>query len=554
MSASRKPPARSREAAPTPSLKNRRSQAKPLQLALAELEPATPLLNPIVRLRQLWLSIYLPALPLEALVNTSAAAVVFEEQQGVRKVLLANAKAMASSIVPGISVNAALALLPDLQLLERNPAREESTLKSLAGWAGKFTSFTSVEPPSLLLLEIAGSLTLFCGVKKLQQHIKRGLTQQGLSATVAIAPTAFAATWLARAGRSTCITDPRHLVGEIGGLPLSCLGWPEDIYKSLTGTGVSTIGEILRLPREGFARRFGAMRLLELDRALGRLPDPRVNYRAPEHFIADFELHEEESDTALLLNACRELLLRLEDFLLRRQMAVQHIEFSFFHLQKSATGLSLGRVQAGRVAEHWFDLLEIKLNRMILPAPAIAIRLCGGQGRQFNAETEVLRFDQQDRQRHHSSIAHLAERISTHIGENSVHGVTTVAEHRPQHAWKACDAFEMPNCASMPASRVNAHLPELLAETRRTSSLVLQRPLWILKEPQLLKTAGKMPCYQGPLKLIAGPERLESGWWDDDGIARDYFVAVNTKGVRLWVYRDHGKTKRESWYLHGMFG
>lgn len=427
-------------------------------------------------------------------------------------------------------------------------------MKSLAGWAGKFTSFTSVEPPSLLLLEIAGSLKLFCGVKQLQQHIKRGLTQQGFSATVAIAPTAFAATWMARAGRSICITDPRHLVGEIGRLPLSCLGWPENIHKTLTGTGVSTIAEVLRLPREGFAKRFGAMRLLELDRALGRLPDPRVNYRAPERFTADFELHEEESDTALLLNACRELLLRLEDFLLRRQMAVQHIEFSFFHLQKPATGLSLGRAHADRVAEHWFELLEIKMNRQLLPAPVIAIRLCGGQGRQLNAETEALRFDQQDRQRHHSSITHLAERLSAHMGENSVHGVTTVAEHRPQHAWKACDVFEIPSCASMPASQASAHLPELLADTRRTSSLVLQRPLWILKKPQLLNAVGKMPCYHGPLKLVAGPERLESGWWDDDGIARDYFVAVNIQGIRLWVYRDRGKAKRESWYLHGMFG
>jgi len=95
----------------------------------------------------------------------------------------------------------------------------------------------------------------------------------------------------------------------------------------------------------------------------------------------------------------------------------------------------------------------------------------------------------------------------------------------------------------------------LLAGIRRTNSLVLQRPLWMLQKPELLRTEQGLPCYEGKLKLLSGPERLETGWWDDDGIARDYFVASNPRGVRLWVYRDRGKdSHRRLWYLHGMFG
>ena len=75
----------------------------------------------------------------------------------------------------------------------------------------------------------------------------------------------------------------------------------------------------------------------------------------------------------------------------------------------------------------------------------------------------------------------------------------------------------------------------------------------MLEEPRLLASARGEPYYQGALQLISGPERIETGWWDEDGIARDYFVAVNPKGVHLWVYRDRGKDKGQ-WYLHGMFG
>ena len=54
-------------------------------------------------------------------------------------------------------------------------------------------------------------------------------------------------------------------------------------------------------PGKGFARRFGPQRLIELDRALGRLPDPRTSWRAPERFCTDYEMTEEQSDRELLL-------------------------------------------------------------------------------------------------------------------------------------------------------------------------------------------------------------------------------------------------------------
>jgi protein ImuB len=319
--------------------------------------------------------------------------------------------------------------------------------------------------------------------------------------------------------------------------------------------GITSIGEALRLPRQGFAKRFGAMRLLELDRALGRMPDPRVSYRAPERFVVDFDLNEEESDSVLLLNVCQELLMKLERFLLSRQMAVQQIEFVFFHLQAPATHLQLGCVQADRAVQHWFELLEIKFDRMVLAAPVIAIQLRGGEGQRFAAETDVLPFNKQERQRRNTSITHLAERLSARIGGEAVHGVMTIAEHRPQHAWQRRNAFAgVPHCASVPGYQGHPDVSGLLADIQRTNSLVLQRPLWMLQKPERLGTEQGMPCYQGRLRFLGGPERLETGWWDDDSIARDYFVASNPRGVHLWVYQDRSKDGNQLWYLHGMFG
>ena len=79
-----------------------------------------------------------------------------------------------------------------------------------------------------------------------------------------------------------------------------------------------------------------------------------------------------------------------------------------------------------------------------------------------------------------------------------------------------------------------------------------ERPLWLSPAPQPLSCVdGKPHVDDGALRLLEGPERIESGWWDGEGVARDYFVALAPGGERLWVYRD--RVSRH-WYLHGAFG
>jgi protein ImuB len=87
------------------------------------------------------------------------------------------------------------------------------------------------------------------------------------------------------------------------------------------------------------------------------------------------------------------------------------------------------------------------------------------------------------------------------------------------------------------------------------------RPLWLLAEPQALETDedGRFPRYEGALAIEEGPERIESGWWDGKDVARDYYVARDPVGVRLWIYRERGRSSRSSrsghgWFLHGVFG
>jgi len=554
MPSASKSPATEREVAPTPAAVNATKGAQPakrshsLQRALPLTEatppPQSQSLAPTA-VRRLWFCIYLPHLPLEASGSMHDASedgrAVIEEQQGMHRVLLADAKAQAAGIRPGQSVNAALALKSTLRLEERSLLREQRALESLAAWLEQFTSVICIADSDVVLLEIAGSLRLYGGLQSLRQQIATGLRQQGFDASLAIAPTPLGATWLARSGRRACIREVENLAAALRTLPLACLDWPAATCEALTGMGIGSIGDCVRLPREGFARRFGVRRLLELDRALGCLPDPRTGWRSAEQFCADYEMTEEQSDCELLLTICRELLLSLERFLLVRQLGTQHVCFNFFHLKSPVTSLSLRCAVADRLVDHWFDLLRIRFERLILPEPVISVRIYGGRTQSLQAETGRLAFHgtAARRERQHS-ITQLAERIAARIGTQAVQGITTVAEHRPHSAWRLqgllCDKTT-----------------SILSMARRlTVKRGLQRPLWMLPEPALLPAEQGLPLHQGRLTLLVGPERLETGWWDEDGIARDYYTAVNPRGVHLWVFRNRNRTA--AWYLHGIFG
>ena len=503
-------------------------------LALEEVK-AEPQSITVPALKRLWFSVYLPQLPLEASGPGENARVVVEDQHGIHRVLLACPKAAAAGIMPGVSANAALALLPTLDIQERSEIAEQQALENLSTWFEQFTSVVCFDGPDMLLVEIAGSLRLYGGLLSLRQQIASGLVEQGFTASLAIAPTPLAATWLARGGHRACIREPANISTALRALPLTCLDWPAAVCESLAGMGVRNIGECLRLPREGFARRFGPHRLLELDRALGRLPDPRTSWRAPERFCADHEMTEEQSDRELLLMICRELLQSLERFLLTRQLGTQRVLFSFFHLRAPATRLQLGCANAERMSDRWFDLLRIQLEKLILPEPVIAIRLQGGQTEALQAESGRLMFHRKTARSIRFSIAQLAERLVARVGNQSVAGVTTVAEHRPQLAWQ-------------PRSLLAGKTSDILLSAREN----LQRPLWMLSEPALLPVDQGYPQHQGRLRILEGPERLETGWWDEDSISRDYYTAINPRGMRLWVFRN--RNRNADWYLHGFFG
>jgi protein ImuB len=61
-----------------------------------------------------------------------------------------------------------------------------------------------------------------------------------------------------------------------------------------------------------------------------------------------------------------------------------------------------------------------------------------------------------------------------------------------------------------------------------------------------------MPLRDHALTVLAGPERIESGWWDGGDVRRDYYVVQTSLGQRAWAFLPAGASDG-AWMLHGWF-
>jgi protein ImuB len=508
----------------------------------------------------LWIALYLPHLPLQVFLrggDTRRPLAVVEE----RRILAVNGAAAALGVHPGMGVASAQALAPQLLLRHRDCPAEAAALGELAAWGGQFTPQVSIDAPASgmpppqvkpavaasaaavapspggvgiaprsggapdgLLLEVAASLRLFGGLESLQHRIAAGCAELGFAASLACAPTPLAARLLARAGGGR-VTEAAGLPAALAPLSIALIDWAPEARVTLAAIGATTLGEVLALPREGLARRCGVELLAGLDRALGRRPDPRRWFAPPEKFRARLQPLAPVAHSEAVLFAARRLLGSLAGFLAARQAGVERFVLILEH-DNDITPLTISLAGASRDEARFVTVLRERLAALALPAPVIAVGLAADEIRPLSSASASL-FE--DPRREQDQCAELIERLRARLGAGAVTGMQALPAHRPERAWGTC----------APGTGQPAALP------------AHPRPLWLLEPPQPLEAANDTPRWHGPLTLLAGPERIESGWWDGNDVARDYYIARGTRQQLLWLFRE--RRAPHGWYLHGVF-
>lgn len=468
-----------------------------------------------------WACVLLPQLALDAVLRgraDPAVALVLVGGSPQRRVLRAvNAAARALGLRPGQSLSAAQALSRDFAQAEYDPAQIERCQRFLAAWAYRFSSQVSLHYPRTLLLEVESSLGLFGPWPRFEARLREELSALGFRHRIVAAPNPVAARMLANVHDGLALATRPELDEALGRLPVERIGLPREQAGALARMGLRRLEQVLALPREALARRFPAELLAHLDGLLGRRALALDFYAPPERFEQRIELNYEVESHQALLFPLRRLTADLAAFLAGRDSGVQRFTLHLEHAEGAASQVAVGLLSAEREPAMLFELARGRLEQQQLGAPVRGLRLSAHDLPRFVPEHRQL-FDERPQQS--LPWEQLRERLRARLGDAAVQGLQALADHRPECAWQLGEATR-PSLAS-------AGPP---------------RPGWLLRQPLALG--------EGAPRLLAGPERIESGWWDGGDVRRDYYLIEMPAGQRAWAYRPVGASG--PWWLHGWF-
>lgn len=473
----------------------------------------------------LWLCLRFDQLPLQCQTLSEARPIVVLERQ---RALRVNDCALGLGLRTGMTTATlrALATPHALQLLERDRAAEQRCLEQLCCWAYGITPSLQPWREDCLVLEIGGCLTLFQGLEALLERIHGGLDCRGYRARTGLAPTRGAAWLLSFADNAGPTLTEETLRQALEPLPLALLedDFPPQV-AALHRAGLETLGAVLALPKAALGRRCGPELVLLLDRILGREADPQADFQPPPRFTDQHWFGYEVKTNTELLPAVQQLLQTLCRFLRHTQLQTGEIEWQLVGLDHQLRYMRVRSSVCHSDWSSWYQLTRLQLEQLQLQGGVEGLMLeCPRLSPGHSTSIDLFSSHGQS-----EPLEALLDRLRGRLGRQAIARVGCRDEHLPELAL-----------------HTNHDHPGV---THCGDNGDLQRPFWLMPQPQPLSQYQEQLYWRGPLQLTAGPERIEDNWWQTP-VSRDYYIARAPAGQYYWIFRDR---LGQGWYIHGLF-
>ncbi|MEY2117219.1 Y-family DNA polymerase [Rhodanobacter sp. FW106-PBR-R2A-1-13] len=464
----------------------------------------------------LWLACQFPSLALE--VPPGAADVGRVAVDGT--VRQACPLAQTAGIRPGMRVATARALLSPLEVRLTDVTAQGRALADLAPRLATITSQVVLVPESDTLLgEVGGSRRMLGGLAGVRRATRAAFADAAVTWRAAIAPTPVAAAVLASHRPGTTVGELHELNAALVDLPATALPLAASAHQLLSRIGVRQVGDLLALPRAGLARRLGVPAVMLLERLLGERPDPRESWVPPARFVREASWDDPLASLEILQFPLRRLLGDLAAHVTCRGERATAWSLMLRTEARGAAAIAIAIAVAAAAGttdpRQLLDLTVARVASTPWPGPVVGLRLCLDATREAPGAAQLFGDDGD------AELAGLVDRLRARLGEAAVYGLAAVGDPRPERAQHRVAI---------------AGVSDAVVSPRR-------RPAWLLPDPV------PWPC--DPTRLLAGPERMESGWWDGGDSRRDYYVARGDAGATWWVYQD---LRTDAWFVHGWFG
>ncbi|MFT6773522.1 MAG: protein ImuB [Paracoccaceae bacterium] len=349
-------------------------------------------------------------------------------------------------------------------------------------------------------------------------------------------------------------------------LPIAALRMPEATAQALARLGLTTIGDLMGMPRAALARRFGADLMLRLDQALGVTPEPVSPIRHAPPLSARLTLPEPIGLRGDLDAAFARVLAALCVRLDAQGLGARRVRFSIRRAdgggQVEEIGLArpsrdperIGRLLDGIVAR--FDAgfgIDAVRAEAVQAEPLSAVQHSGHAAALSEAQSRVSPGaappPSPDMARDMSpgggeAFAELLGRLGARIGLERLLRYRAADSHIPEKtAHLASAAHAPPQPPGWPGP--GRPRPILLWSPEPIAPLAPGRP----------PAAFRWRRGEHVVALAEGPERIAPEWWLDDPAwrsgPRDYWRVETADGRRIWLFEALGAEMPGGWFVHG---
>ncbi|MCC2617494.1 DNA polymerase Y family protein [Aestuariibacter halophilus] len=468
----------------------------------------------------LWLYLHFPKLQMDTLYHQQdLQRPVVIVDAAVNAVVQYNTQAYQAGIRKGMGLGHASALCQSLQVIPYSPDITHKTLLDVAQWLYLVTGDICPFQPDGLLLRIHTMLSLYGGLEGYWHALNSHLQSLRLHYHYATGPTPQAARLLARYG-----WDQRHQDADVhqralATVPLSNTDLERKTIHSLARVGVKRLGDLMALPLNELAQRYDHTLVTYLGRIKGSFQQPVSFYQPSERFERYLELLYDIEDINALLVPVAQLLGQLSHFLKLRDQLSEEITLVLHHRDAEPQTVIVRSAVGEYRLTAWQTLCRLKLETLTLEAPVYGLTLKGGHAYIRQPDKQDLFSGQQGA----LSCLQLVSQLQARLGEDAVFQILPGDDPRPEYA-----------------TVQHAPLRPMQLKAPVSDHMALLRPSLLLTPPKPLTHK---------VTLLHGPERIATGWWDNQAVIRDYFVGCNGRGEWLWLFR----TPQQQWFIHGLF-
>lgn len=482
-------------------------------------------------------------------------------------VVAATRRARKQGIRPGMSLTQARSILPKLLARNRDAACEQTAQEALLEVAETFSPRIEDAGEGVVFFDISGMERHFADAgervagsderteagrsplaatssphrspeQQLAHAALHAADAAGLPARVGIAGSKLAARVAAELPKSPVVVPAGEEETFLAPLPLARLSPELEAAAMLQRFGLTSIGELARLPEADIASRLG-----ELGRALHRAargidPEPLIPRALPPEFREAMETEWPLVALEPFLFVATAALERLSQRMERQGFAAKRIELTLTLDPDGFDARGIDLPAPTRDVKTLLTLIRLDLERRPPGAPVVGFALTAIPDRPRRAQLSLFGPAAVSPEKLATTIA----RLVSLLGDGRVGMPVTVDGHLPErHALADFDPPPPPTTrATPPAGRgvvaVRVFRPPVPVEVHTSGSRI---------------TSVHGEGIDGTVRHISGPWRIEEGWWRGTPASREY---VDVELFGDGVYRMYREGASDGWSVDARFG